>query len=121
MGKNAPMPPFDYLNPGLPAGLRRVAMPIVAATEAALAGYGHLVNDPDDCRIEISVASPTLYVFLGVVQTLIKSPIPDEVVWCAIWLAIAIWQITGDGEARDYEGAALVALFVIVGAIAWFE
>jgi Ca2+:H+ antiporter len=35
--------------------------------------------------------------------------------------AISIWQITGDGEARDYEGAALVALFVIVGAIAWFE
>src|SRR5690349_5043745 len=36
-----------------------------------------------------SVASPTLYVFLGVVQALIKSPIPDEVVWCVIWLAIA--------------------------------
>lgn len=35
--------------------------------------------------------------------------------------AISIWQITGDGEARDYEGGALVALFVIVGAIAWFE
>ena len=35
--------------------------------------------------------------------------------------AISIWQITGDGEARDYEGAALVALFVIVAAIAWFE
>jgi Ca2+:H+ antiporter len=35
--------------------------------------------------------------------------------------AVAIWQITGDGEARDYEGAALVALFVIVGAVAWFE
>jgi Ca2+:H+ antiporter len=34
--------------------------------------------------------------------------------------AVAIWQITGDGEARDYEGAALVALFVIVGAVAWF-
>jgi Ca2+:H+ antiporter len=35
--------------------------------------------------------------------------------------AIAIWQITGDGEARAYEGAALVALFVIVAAVAWFE
>jgi Ca2+:H+ antiporter len=35
--------------------------------------------------------------------------------------AISIWQITGDGEARDYEGAALVALFVIIGAVAWFE
>jgi Ca2+:H+ antiporter len=35
--------------------------------------------------------------------------------------AVAMWQITGDGEARDYEGAALVALFVIVGAVAFFE
>jgi hypothetical protein len=37
-----------------------------------------------------SVVSPTLYVFLGVVQLLIKSLIPDEIVWCTIWLAIAI-------------------------------
>jgi Ca2+:H+ antiporter len=35
--------------------------------------------------------------------------------------AIAIWQITGDGEAREYEGAALIALFVMVAAVAWFE
>ncbi len=35
--------------------------------------------------------------------------------------AIAIWQITGDGEARAYEGAALISLFVIVAAVAWFE
>jgi Ca2+:H+ antiporter len=35
--------------------------------------------------------------------------------------AIAIWQITGDGEAREYEGTALIALFVIVAAVAWFE
>lgn len=38
----------------------------------------------------VSVAAPTLYVFLGVVQTLVHSPIPDEIVWCLIWLAIAI-------------------------------
>src|SRR6516225_10498087 len=44
-----------------------------------------------------SVVSPTLYVFLGVVQVMIKSPIPDEVVWCAIWLATAIWS----QSARD--------------------
>jgi hypothetical protein len=39
-----------------------------------------------------SVAAPTLYVFLGVVQALVHSPIPDEIVWCVIWLAIAIWS-----------------------------
>src|SRR5256885_5297179 len=40
------------------------------------------------------VATPTLYVFLGVVQALIHSPIPDELVWCVLWLAIAIWSRT---------------------------
>jgi hypothetical protein len=39
-----------------------------------------------------SVASPTLYVFLGVVQTLVRSPISDEIVWCVIWLALTIWS-----------------------------
>jgi hypothetical protein len=45
--------PIDYLNPGLPAGLRRVRMPIVEATAAALVGYGYMVNDPADCKVEI--------------------------------------------------------------------
>ncbi|WP_439407403.1 hypothetical protein ACNJX9_39270 [Bradyrhizobium sp. DASA03076] len=53
-----------------------------------------------------SVVSPTLYVFLGVVQTLIKSPIPDEVVWCAIWLAIAMWS----RSARDPVASAVPAV-----------
>ncbi|MFN2612569.1 MAG: sodium:proton exchanger [Solirubrobacterales bacterium] len=35
--------------------------------------------------------------------------------------ALAIWQITGDGEAREYEGAALVSLFVIVAAVAFYQ
>jgi hypothetical protein len=39
-----------------------------------------------------SVAAPALYVFLGVVQALVRSPIPDEIVWGVIWLAIAIWS-----------------------------
>jgi hypothetical protein len=43
----------DYLNPALPAGLRRVRMPVVAATNASLAGYGQLIDDPYQHRIEI--------------------------------------------------------------------
>lgn len=54
----------------------------------------------------VSVVSPTLYVFLGVVQALIKSPVSDEVVWCAIWLAIAIWS----QSARDPVAAAVPAV-----------
>src|SRR5436305_1751769 len=35
--------------------------------------------------------------------------------------AIAVWQITGDGEAQPFEGWALVAMYVMLGAFAWFE
>jgi Ureidoglycolate lyase len=43
----------DYLNPDIPAGLRRVTMPVVDATPATLDGYGWLVDDPATCEIEI--------------------------------------------------------------------
>ena len=35
--------------------------------------------------------------------------------------AIAMWQITGDGEAVLFEGMALVALFVVLATLVWFE
>ena len=44
---------IDYMNPDLPPGLRVVAMPIVDATPETLGGYGRLVGDPGECRIEI--------------------------------------------------------------------
>jgi hypothetical protein len=43
----------NYLAPALPAGLERVRMPVVEATAEALDGYGCLVDDPAQCRIEI--------------------------------------------------------------------
>ena len=46
----------DYLNPDLPDGLRRVRMPVVEATNAALEGYGALVEDPKTCDDERSSA-----------------------------------------------------------------
>jgi hypothetical protein len=46
-------PIFDFLNPGVPPGLRRVVMPVVDATNASLEGLGMLVDNPDACAIEI--------------------------------------------------------------------
>ena len=46
-------PVIDYLNPGLPAGLEHVAMPVVPATASTLDGYGRLIDDPGACPIEI--------------------------------------------------------------------
>ncbi len=35
--------------------------------------------------------------------------------------AVIIWQITGDGEAKGFEGAALIAAYVILATVAAFE
>ncbi|HET9073681.1 MAG TPA: hypothetical protein VFN48_03810 [Solirubrobacteraceae bacterium] len=35
--------------------------------------------------------------------------------------AILIWQITGDGEATPFEGAALIGAFVLLATVAAFE
>ncbi|MGI8903555.1 MAG: sodium:proton exchanger [Solirubrobacteraceae bacterium] len=35
--------------------------------------------------------------------------------------AVIVWQITGDGEATAFEGAALIATFVILATVAAFE
>jgi hypothetical protein len=46
-------PVFDFLRPDLPAGLRRVVMPVVDASDESLRGYGRLIDDPNACPIEI--------------------------------------------------------------------
>ncbi len=35
--------------------------------------------------------------------------------------ALVVWQVTGDGEALEFEGWALVALYVILATIALYE
>jgi Ca2+:H+ antiporter len=35
--------------------------------------------------------------------------------------AVIVWQVTGDGEATTFEGAALIATFVILATVAAFE
>ena len=45
--------PPNYLHPDVPRGLRRVALPMVEATEETLRGYGVLVDDPAKVDIEI--------------------------------------------------------------------
>ena len=35
--------------------------------------------------------------------------------------ALAVWQITGDGQSVLFEGMALVALYVVLATLVWFE
>src|SRR3954447_9122465 len=38
-----------------------------------------------------------------------------------VMTAIALWQITGDGEATVFEGVALIAMYITLGAFAWLD
>lgn len=40
-----------------------------------------------------SVVAPTLYVFLGVVQALLGSSLPDPLVWCVLWVLVALLAV----------------------------
>ena len=35
--------------------------------------------------------------------------------------ALALWQITGDGEAYAFEGLALVGIYVVLATVTFFE
>ncbi len=77
--------------------------------------------------VKNSVSQIAVFLFpvLILVSLLFATPLtfvlPPVYIASLALAAISIWQITGDGEARAYEGAALIALFVIVAAVAWFE
>jgi len=48
------MNPPDYLNPDLPVGLSRFRIPIIEANPETVKGYGWLVDDPADTKLEIT-------------------------------------------------------------------
>jgi Ca2+/H+ antiporter len=54
----------------------------------------------------------------GTHLTFVLSPV---FIGALVVTAIAMWQITGDGEAVVFEGAALVATYVILATLMWFE
>jgi Ca2+:H+ antiporter len=35
--------------------------------------------------------------------------------------AIAVWQVSGDGEASEFEGWALVATYVVLATLTFFD
>jgi Ca2+:H+ antiporter len=91
----------------------------------ALARKGR--NDLAISVIKNSVAQIAVFLFPALVlaslffATPLTFVLPPVYIAALALTAIAVWQITGDGEAYAFEGAALVALYVIVGAVAWYQ
>lgn len=66
-----------------------------------------------------------MYPLLVLVSLLTASHLTFELapVYAAALVATAVlvWQITGDGEATPFEGAALIAVFIALATVAAFE
>ena len=107
------------------AGLVLVAIAgnaVENATGVVLAAKGHA--DLAISVVKNSVAQIAAFLFpaLVLVSLMFKNTLTfqlDPVYIGALLLtALAIWQITGDGEAAEFEGAALIGLYVVLGAFA---
>jgi Ca2+:H+ antiporter len=66
-----------------------------------------------------------LYPLLVLVSLLFESHLTFQLapvyVGAIALTAIALWQITGDGEATVFEGVALIAMYVTLAAFAWLD
>ena len=49
------------------------------------------------------------------------NPYDTHAIEAAMQIREGVWQITGDGEAAAFEGWALIALYVVLGALTLYE
>jgi Ca2+:H+ antiporter len=64
---------------------------------------------------------PLLVLASLLTTTTLTFAFPPVYIGALLGTAVIVWQITGDGEATPFEGIALIAAFVILAALAWFE
>ena len=68
----------------------------------------------------VLVAGSLVLISLALATTLTFALSPVYIGALAL-TALAVWQVTGDGEALAFEGLALVALYVIMATVTLYE
>ena len=63
------------------------------------------------------VVAPTIYVFLGVVQAMVGSVVPDELIWCVLWSAAAVWAWSRSPATAEGHPAPGVGRWRVVHGI----
>lgn len=110
------------------AGLVIVAIAgnaIENATGVVFAAKGE--NDLAISVIKNSVAQIAVFLFPLLVLVSLFFSTTLTFALAPVWIgalaltAIIVWQVTGDGEAAMWEGVALIAFYVILATIAWYE
>jgi Ca2+:H+ antiporter len=77
--------------------------------------------------VENSVAQIAVFLFPALVlislafETRLTFVVPGVYVGALLLMAIAVWQITGDGKAAIFEGWALIGLYVILAVLTFYE
>jgi Ca2+:H+ antiporter len=64
---------------------------------------------------------PVLVLVSLLTATTLTFALPPVYIGALFGTAVIVWQVTGDGEATWFEGAALVAAFVILATVALYE
>lgn len=63
------------------------------------------------------VVVPTIYVFLGVEQSMVGSIFPDELVWCLLWFGAAVWAWSRSRATPQGHPALAVGRWRVVHGI----
>jgi Ca2+:H+ antiporter len=94
-------------------------------TGIVLAHKGHAELAISVVKNSVSQIAAFLYPLLVLVSLLTATTLTFTLapvyVGALFGTAVIVWQITGDGEATVFEGAALVATFVVLATVAAFE
>jgi Ca2+:H+ antiporter len=64
---------------------------------------------------------PLLVLASLLTATSLTFALPPVYTGALLGTAVIVWQITGDGEATPFEGAALISAFIILATVAAFE
>lgn len=110
------------------AGLVIVAIASNAVENVAgivLARKGHPELAISVVKSSVAQIAAFLYPLLVLVSLLTATTLTFALqplyVGALLGTAVIVWQVTGDGEATVFEGAALIAAFVILATVASFE
>ena len=64
---------------------------------------------------------PALVLVSLVFETPLTFSLAPVYIGALLLTALALWQITGDGEATKFEGVALISLYVILAVLTFYE
>jgi Ca2+:H+ antiporter len=130
----------DWFVTALTPAMARIGVPKAFAGLVIVAIAGNAVENTagvvlalkgqPDLAISVvknSVAQITAFLFpaLVLISLLFATPLTFALapvyIGALLLTALALWQITGDGEATRFEGVALIALYVILAVLTFFE